>query len=458
MKIALMTAIREDIDLPYEGHFKRVMSNLAPMYLASYLESQSSEHQIEIRDHLKDFDDFQPDLVGISSTTENIEFAKWLAKKVKLKWNAITVLGGSHISALPQALPEEFDFAVLGEGEIIFAQLIDLLSCGKNQSEFLSQVNGLVYRDQGTLFRNAPAQVVKEIDQFPFPKREKYIETIGQLYVMTSRGCPYTCSFCTVPKLNGTYRMHSDDYVIHELESIRKYFPQVKSIRIFDDLFVVNQKRVKRLAERIDQEGIANELIFSCWGRANLINEDLIQSLKKMNTAYVAFGAESGSKSMINEVKPGSSVEANQKAIDLLYENGIAPSCSFLLGHPGETEADLRDTFKFIEKNKTKFFELELNVAIPWPGTLLWEQAKSKGLVHDFMNFDLIKEAAYFPNYSVDEYPYLNESLAPMRFMEILHEFRDLWFEVNHNEKNRALIAEMGLKAEQAKMKSHISS
>jgi len=143
---------------------------------------------------------------------------------------------------------------------------------------------------------------------------------------------------------------------------------------------------------------------------------------------------------VLSKIKPASTIDENQVAIDLLSDNGIHPSCSVILGHPNETEEDLWSTYEFIEKNMDKLLEVEFNVAIPWPGTDLWNIAKERGLVGEEMDFGVLKECAHFPNYSTDLYPYLNTVIAPERFDVILVEFKRLF----HKMMNK--ISKLGLK------------
>jgi len=97
------------------------------------------------------------------------------------------------------------------------------------------------------------------------------------------------------------------------------------------------------------------------------------------------------------------------------------------MGHPLEQEEDLRATFEFLTQNVSKLGYVELNVSIPWPGTVLWQEGKKLGLVDDFMDFSVLKEAAFFPQYNTDEFPYLNRNIKPKRFMEIMDEFKTLY-------------------------------
>lgn len=428
MRLGFLTAMREDIEFSNEFMFKRIMSNLAPMYLAAYLEKRGIEIEVIIKDSLEELEKFCPQILGISSVTENIEFAKLCAKKAKESWNPFILLGGSHITALPKALPKDFDIGVIGEGEETLVELIAIFQKSQElKSEKLSQVRGISFHEGGLVKQTPFRQGVEPLDEIPYPARQKYLKHTGITYMMTSRGCPYTCSFCTIPMISNGYRMHSPAYVLEEIKSIKRYYPQVKHIRIFDDLYVVNRKRVSEIANLVEAEGLNQELSFGCWGRANLLNDEMMRAFKKMNMLYVAFGAESGSSRVLSKIKPGASIEENQNAIDKLYDAGIRVSCSVILGHPLEKEKDLWQTYDFIEKNLDKLFEVEFNVAIPWPGTELWQAAYSRGLVHEAMDFNILKECAYFGNYCTENHPYLNEHISPERFDLILSDFKKLF-------------------------------
>ncbi len=431
MKLGFITAIREDIRIPNEFMMKRVMSNLGPMYLAAYLEVQGKPVEVVIKDSLEEMVAYAPDLLGISSVTENIEFAKHLAAKAKRLWNPVTLLGGAHLTALPKTLPKEFDIGVVGEGEETLCELVDLFLREPRPSErSLASVAGIVFHRGGEVVQTQVRKGINDLDQIPPPNRKKYVKNTGITYMMTSRGCPYTCSFCSIPAVSEGYRKHSPSYVVQEVRYIRECFSHVRHIRIFDDLFIVDRKRVIEIAERVAAEGLHQEVNFGCWVRANLLDDSMIRAFKKMNMLYAAFGAESGSSRVVSQIKPGCTVQQNQEAVDRLYDQGIVAGFSVILGHPLETEDDLWATYEFIEKNLDKVFEVEMNVAVPWPGTELWATALQRGIVREAMDFNILKECAVLPNYSTEDYPYLNEKIPPSRFEEILDHFKKLYWKM----------------------------
>lgn len=454
MKIGFLTAIREDHYLPGENFPKRYMANLAPLYLASYLKKQGLPLEVHIKDRLEDLEAIQPEVLGISSVTENFEFAKAIASRAKRSWNPITILGGVHITALPQNLPTDVDIGVIGEGEQTLRDLIQAILSARElpRPEVLKKIAGIVFWEEGRLRQTEARENLPQIDEVPFPDRSAFIRNIGTAYLMTSRGCPYTCSFCVIPGVTKGYRKHSPEYVVEEIKSIKRAFPEVRHIRIFDDLYIVDRQRTKEIARRVAAEGLNQEISFGCWGRANLIDEDLLESFRQMNMLYVAFGAESGSSRVLSKIKPASTIDENQVAIDLLSDYGIHPSCSVILGHPNESEEDLWATYEFVEKNMSKLLEIEFNVAIPWPGTDLWRFAKERGLVSEGMDFRVLKECAHFPNYSTDLYPYLNPAIAPEKFDLILVEFKKLFNKMMNKIHNLDFRSQVNPKAELAAM------
>ncbi|MFO1463671.1 MAG: radical SAM protein [bacterium] len=428
-RLGLITAIREDITIPVEAVMKRVASNLGPMYLASYLEKMGVPIEVIIKDRLEDLEPYAPEILGISSLTENIEHAKSLARVARQKWNPITVLGGAHLTALPKALPKEFDVGVVGEGEETICDLVRLFLRDRSLSpEDLKAIPGIVFHTPKGVWQTPIRKGIDPLDSIPPPDRRKYVKKIGLTHMMTSRGCPYTCDFCVIPNISEGYRKHSPAYVVEELKSIKSAFPHVRHIKIFDDLFVVDRRRVHEIANLVAAEGLNKEFSFGCWVRANLVDDAVLDSFQKMNMLYAAFGAESGSSRVLSQIKPGCSLEDNQRTIDRLYDRGILVECSVILGHPLETEADLWATYEFLEKNFDKIYDVEMNTAIPWPGSEFWERAKARGIVNENMDFNILKEYVQLVNYSTEEYPYLNEKIPSERFDKILISFKKLYW------------------------------
>jgi radical SAM superfamily enzyme YgiQ (UPF0313 family) len=378
----------------------------------------------------------KPDIVGISTVTENMNVALEWAEKIK---NAIGVplfIGGDHISALPHTLDPIFDAGIIGEGEETFLELIRLIKSSKNWSEKLGEISGISYHSPDKQVVITPARpLITPIETIPFPKREKHLWG-GFVYCFTSRGCPYRCTFCSPTVIWKKYRVFPAEYVIGELDEIFDTFNPYY-IHFFDDLFIGDRERVKRLKTLIRQRGYNKRAVFGGHIRADLMDDEMCENLRLMNFNSGAFGAESGSDKILQFLKCGSStVEMNQKAIDICYKWGIQMNLSFIIGSPNETEEDLNKTIAFIEKNKKKFNGIEVFILLPYPGTPVWNLAKRRGLVSDKMNWDLFKTKAYFSELEVDDdFLYLNESMDRKTFGKYVKIFQDIDAELNKDNK-----------------------
>jgi radical SAM superfamily enzyme YgiQ (UPF0313 family) len=166
---------------------------------------------------------------------------------------------------------------------------------------------------------------------------------------------------------------------------------------------------MKELLNLMKKEKIKPDYGFSCFARAELLDREMIEILKKMGFTGVAIGIESGSPHILNLVKGKSTVDINQKALDLCKEYELYTTCSFIIGAPGETVKDLQMTHDFILLNESKITEIEICPLVPFPGTELWSYAEKKGLVSNNMDWGLLEDYSVFTQYNPDRYIYLNK-------------------------------------------------
>lgn len=380
MKILLVNAINErhprDI----------VMKPLGLAYIASYLREYGYFTDIRITNGLKDTEERLkecPEVVAISSVSQNYNRAIEIANAVKKRWKIPVIMGGHHITALPSCLTSNMDIAVIGEGEQTILELMNLIE--KDELDYLYTVDGVAYRENNKIITTKPRSQIKDLDTVPFPDRRLLNLNKNEIYMFTSRGCPAKCPYCSSSHFWKTVRYHSPEYVISEMKEIIKVYHPT-GINIYDDLFIADKERLKRIVGLIEHEGINKKTSFSIQARVNFIDDETCQLLKRMN-ASVGCGFESGSPRTLRYLK-GLDVKKNYDAISLFKRYNIPYFGSFMIGIPGETEDDMDMTIEFIQKSDLT--GAEGYILTPFPNTPIWDYAKKKGLVSDNMNWDIL--------------------------------------------------------------------
>ncbi|HEX2959584.1 MAG TPA: radical SAM protein [Chitinispirillaceae bacterium] len=353
---------------------------LWPAFLAAYAEKQLGNHEFDFRYGTGEIErlltDIAPDILCISSVTQNFEYAEKYAACARAKKIPV-IVGGMHISSLPTSLSVDMDVACIGEGEQTFVNLLtSYYDKGAFRAQELAKIPGVGFHDGDRVITTPVRTERPEIDALPHPKRS--IIGYGRRgYVYTARGCPYTCVFCSCTRFWGKVRYASPEYIIEELGELIDHGAKV--VRFADENFVANKARLKDLARLIDTEGINKKLKFSCWCRANNVTLEIVDMLKTINVVSVKLGLESGNDRVLDYLKGNVSVEDNRRAVQLLSNAGFQVNADFLFGAPDETEQEMADTYKFIKRSPIAFFDIDIFSALP--GTPVWELAEKKGLV-----------------------------------------------------------------------------
>jgi len=362
---------------------------LGPGYLASYLKKHDPDQFYEFK-YVNTLTksillDFKPNLVSITSVSQNFERAKKYAEIAK-ESGLIVIIGGIHISSLPQSLTEHMDLGIIGEGEKTFFEIVSNLSrTPVFNSENFKKIKGICFHENEQIIVTDNRDLLNDND-IPHPMRDLtgYKE---HDYIFSSRGCPYKCRFCASTRYWGKIRWLSPEFVIEEICEMMNN--GVTMITFYDDLFIANKPRLKKIADLIDEKGINRHIKFICTARANLIDEDTIHYLKKMNVVSVGLGLESGNERVLNYLKGDSvTVNDNKNAVALLSKAKIQANASFIIGSPDETLEEINDTYNFIKHNKLSF--TDVYVLTPFPGTPIWDYAKTRGLVSDEMNWEIL--------------------------------------------------------------------
>jgi len=402
----------------------KVIAPLAFGYLSAYLREYLNFSDIVLTiDNPDALLAQNPQIIGISSFTETFEDVIRHARYFKRVAPEIPIiLGGEHISALPESLPEAVDIGILGEGEETLTEVMDLYLRKEATPENLAKVNGLVFWNQGQRVMSPARAWIADLDKIPAPDRFLLHETNSnwQQAIFTARGCPYKCTFCASTRFWQKTRYHSVDRVIEEIEYIRRHFPNQALIAINDDLFPLNKKRLKQMVEAIRARGIHRQVGFVLNARASVFDEEIAQLVQAMSGQVVGFGFESASDHVLTSIKGKTSARENLKALELCEKYGLAVVGNFMAGGPDESLEDMAKTWWFIEKNKHRIWHPSVGLATPYPGTEFWQKAETMGLITPAFERWNVLDLGFRYEDSV----YMNSQVTREEFVPIYEQFR----------------------------------
>ena len=359
-------------------------------YLVSSLRNHFAEDKIDFRvinsDIEQEIINFRPDIVGISSVSQNYNKAILYAKIAK-KYKLPVLCGGVHISMMPSSLSKDMDIGVIGEGEETICDLFELY---RKRREFacddLQNIHGISYWDNnGKLLFTDKRDLIYPLNNIPLPARDLF-NIRPDTYMFTSRGCPYRCVFCASSRFWNKVRLFSAEYVVDEIQHLASEY-EVKEIFFYDDLFSVDLNRIEEIVRLMKTRNILGKVSFSGSIRANLVNDKSVMLLQEMGFKSLCMGLESGcSKSLKYLKRDKADVRYNENAIKTLKKHGMEFHCSFIIGSPEEKKEDILETLEFIKENGIPSFDIY--VLTPFPGTPVWDYANSRGLVEEKMDWD----------------------------------------------------------------------
>ncbi|MGZ7118369.1 MAG: B12-binding domain-containing radical SAM protein [Methanobacterium sp.] len=380
-----------------EGHLKEGLGIKIPplnlMYLASVLEKESISVKI-IDDDLYQLghekiaslvSKIDPQVVGITATTATIKIALNYVKEAKsLLPNILTVIGGPHPTFMPvETLKEEdsLDTVVMGEGEETIVDVVTNFE--KNGLNYLSEVRGISYRDDDKIRQNLPRPLIKNLDEIPFPARhlipfKEYKTSKNQAGgIITSRGCVFSCNYCSSSLIMGKkYRSRSPGNVVDELEELTEKY-NIREIAFLDDIFMLNKRRARAIAEEIHDRNI--DLSFVTSSRVDTVERDLLKCLKDVGMSTLYCGVESGSQRVLDLMGKGITLKHAEDAIKAAKDVDVDVMGSFILGYPGETSEEMDQTIDFAIKLDPDYSQF--SILTPFPGTPLYYELKEKGLL-----------------------------------------------------------------------------
>lgn len=379
------------------------MPPLGLLYLGAVLEREG--HEVKIvpadilgmswRDVKKEIQDFEPDIIGASSFTENrFQSFKLIKLSKKAHPQALTILGGPHASMAAEDslshLPE-LDMVVRGEGEMTMLEICRAIGSRKSKDS-LDKVKGISFMLNGKIQRNPARRPIENLDDLPFPAfhlvpLDKYNFSLevpgwGQLpaaNMIASRGCPFRCNFCVTPFHWGQkVRSRSPQNVIREIE----YLVQKVGVRVIyfcDDTFNTNPKWVDEICDMLLERKL--DVLWKCDVRIDLIDKPLLEKMKKAGLFHLSFGLEAGSERVRDEVVNKTiDINAFHRLIQWCRDLNIIPNPFFIFSHPTETSEEAEETIKIIEEYGDR---IEASIALLhiYPGTPLEKTARDMGVL-----------------------------------------------------------------------------
>jgi len=272
------------------------------------------------------------------------------------------------------------DAIILGEGEISTPKLVKALE--KNKS--LKNIRGIAFKSKGKVYVNPRLEFITNLDELPIPKHELFEDNIketGEAIIMTSRGCPFNCIFCSTSEYWGRrWRPRSSKNVVDEMEYIIRKVPSVKKILINDDTFLLDNQRVIDICNEMQKRKI--KIRWTGFGRLDIITKEMLVKLKETGFEDIGYGVESGSPKILKRINKKITQEQIKKAIKITNEVGLDYHIFLMVGNPGETWETVKESAKFLEELKKLKVQVVGRLQI-YPNTEVYKLSKKHGIIDD---------------------------------------------------------------------------
>jgi len=343
------------------------------------------------------------DIVGISALSTQYAYVKWLTSELKKHSNAPIVVGNALATYSPEIVLKhtKTDICCIGEGEITLKEIIENINK-------LEKVKGIYFKKGNKIIKNQLREYIKDLDSIPFPAwdlfpMDIYLKNcrlwgglITAMNLITTRGCPYNCKFCS--KTFREIRLRSAENVIKEIKTLKDKYG-IEGIFFSEELLVINKARTIAICEKIKKL----KMKWVCQGRVNLVNLELLKCMKNAGCIVVGYGIESGSQIILDNMNKMVTVEQAEMAIKNTIKAGMNPMIQMMYGYPGETKETLQETISFFKRcpylgpqgiaNAVKFSPIT-----PLPGSELYEQVVKNGLIKNEEEYLYSLEGGFMPD------------------------------------------------------------
>lgn len=347
-------------------------------YIAAYLLSHGMDCNVldaklarqSLQQTIDSIIEQNPRILGLTAMTHMVVTAHKIAAAVKQQCpETVIVLGGFHATFLPERTLQEFahfDYIISGEGEIAFHKLCAALLDGTDPID----IPGLACRRDGQIRSNGRGETVDDLDELGMPAWQLFPP--AQMYpIVSHRGCPFACNFCSRP-YGRKVRKRSVEHVIAEMKRNIDEFG-CRATDFYDETFTVQKPFVSGLCRSIVEHGIHHQTRFMAYVHARTINEEIARLMKQANFEEVGFGVESGNPEIMRNMKKGVGADDVIRAARILRRVGLKFSAYFIIGHPHETRATVRDTINLAVRVNPD--SVAFGLMVPYPGTQIWELA-----------------------------------------------------------------------------------
>lgn len=357
----------------------------------------ASAEDMDFKDVEKELLKRKPDLVALTALTPTIGRALETAQVVKETLpDSIVVMGGYHptFNFIETLEDENVDIIIRGEGEYIMLNLVQAL---ENQSS-LHDVKGIVFEDKNSkeIVVNPEAPLIQNLDELPFPalnllpmKKYRLLDMDTHMTTMiTTRGCPMQCSFCSSAAMHGKkIRERSVENIVDEIEYLKTNY-DIDTIAFMDDTFTLKKRKVMAICDEILKRNI--EIMWGCTSRVDTLDEKLLKKMKEAGCITIFIGVESADQQQLDNMCKNTTIAKIENAFKIAHKLKIRTIASVALGMPGDTKEIMNKTVKFVHKLKPNYAIYSL--ATPYPGTKFYKEAFEKNLIKikDWSKYTLI--------------------------------------------------------------------
>ncbi len=367
---------------------------LGLMYVASYYEKATGNTPVFIdcppekysmEEMMQKIQEIKPDLIGMSIMTFNLLDAMEAAKEIKKKHPNIKIcLGGPHVNLYPKetlGLPE-IDYVVFGEGEPIFTKLATTLESEGPNSDKLSNINGLGWKQGGEITVNPASTDLLDLNELPFPARHlvdvsRYEHIIGEgqqfFTIQATRGCPAACTFCDIRKTK--FRERSPENVVREIEEIVDM--GVDDLFFVDDTITINKKNLIETCNLMVKRGL--KVNYKISARVDTVSPELLAALKRSGCYRIHYGIESANERHLKYLEKGQTSEKVLRACKWTREAGIGYFAYMMIGIPTETKEEMFQTVDFAKKLRPDY--AQFSICTPYPKTELYFRMLKDGIL-----------------------------------------------------------------------------